>query len=378
MVSRAHISLNAHLLSSEASYRSAGIHGYLANTLAHLQEVDPNLFYTIFTRTETIPGMERADIRRSRLPTQNPLARIVWEQLAAPLQLARINPDLHHGMAFSLPILWRGTSVVTIFDLSFLRYPERLSLGRRLYLQQITHAAVAQARRVLAISESGKAEIATLLGVPEQQIDVALPGVGEHFRPLPIREVADFRIRNRLPERFILHLGTLEPRKNLETLLRAYAVLPQRPQVNLVMAGGIGWQTESIFSLIEALELKSDVILPGYIRGSDLPLWYNAAEILVYPSVYEGFGLPILEAMACGLPVIASNSSSLPEAVGDAGMLVPPSEVEAWTQTISKMLDGSEDLASYKGLGQNQASQFTWESTAHKVVSSYHKAMEHE
>jgi glycosyltransferase involved in cell wall biosynthesis len=144
------------------------------------------------------------------------------------------------------------------------------------------------------------------------------------------------------------------------------------------MAGGIGWQTESIFSLIEALELKSDVILPGYIRGSDLPLWYNAAEILVYPSVYEGFGLPILEAMACGLPVIASNSSSLPEAVGDAGMLVPPSEVEAWTQTISKMLDGSEDLASYKGLGQNQASQFTWESTAHKVVSSYHKAMEHE
>ena len=240
MPSRPHIALNAHLLSGEASYRSAGIHGYLYNTLAGLPEVDPQLAYTVLAGRGQLPSKTDWQVRHSHLPTQNPLVRILWEQFVAPIELAHLQPDLLHGMAFAVPLLWSGPSVVTIFDLSFLRYPEHLGRARRLYLQAATRISARSARRIIAISKSGRHEISTLLGVPENRIDVAVPGVSDQFRPLESSEVATFRAQLNLPDRFIFYLGTLEPRKNLDTLLRAYAALPQRGEVKLVLAGGKG------------------------------------------------------------------------------------------------------------------------------------------
>jgi glycosyltransferase involved in cell wall biosynthesis len=372
----AHVALNAHLLSGEASYRSAGIHGYLYNTLAHLPEVDPSLTYTVFVGRGQLPDHTGWNVRRSRLPTQRPSVRILWEQVVAPLELARLQPDLLHGMAFALPLLWPAPSVVTIFDLSFLRYPDRLSAARRLYLRLMTRISARRAQRVLAISESGKAEIAMLFGVPAERIDVALPGVGAAFRPLPPAIVADFRRRNNLPERYILHVGTLEPRKNLNTLLRAYARLPQRGTVKLVLVGGKGWQTGPMFALMEELNLEQDVLIPGYVAGDALPLWYNAAEVFAYPSVYEGFGMPLLEAMACGLPVVASNTTSLPEAVGSDGLLLPPDDAEAWADTLSKLLDDESTRAELAARGQQRARSFSWVRTAQQTVATYHRVLD--
>ncbi|HQA67755.1 MAG TPA: glycosyltransferase family 1 protein, partial [Aggregatilineales bacterium] len=305
----------------------------------------------------------------------NPVARIIWEQIAAPRTLAHLQPDLLHGMAFALPLRWRGPSVVTIYDLSFIRHPERLSAARRLYLRTFTRASARRARRVIAISRSGRDEIHELLGVPLEQIDVAYPGVDESFAPLPPAEVEAFRREKGLPERYILYLGTLEPRKNLDTLIRAYARLPQRRDVKLVLAGGRGWGTDAIFALIEKLGLEGDIIRPGYIAGNELPMWYNAAEIFAYPSVYEGFGMPLVEAMACGVPVITSNTSSLPEAAGPAGVLLPPTDVEAWVGELARLLDDEAVRQNLARRGQQHARKFRWTATARQTADAYHRAL---
>jgi glycosyltransferase involved in cell wall biosynthesis len=375
MHSPKHVAINGHLLSGEATYRSAGIHGYMLNTLRCLADVEPGWRYSLYTGPQSIQPDPRLQLYRSRLATHNPLVRIVWEQLAAPFVMARDRPDLLHGMAFSLPLAWFGPSVVTIYDMSFIRYPERLGRGRRLYLRAMTRYAARRAKRVIAISESGRAEISLLLGIAPSKIDVAVPGVGHEFRPVSPEKSASFRKEFDLPERFILYVGTLEPRKNLETLVRAYAKLPQRNGVKLVLAGATGWKTDTLYALLDQLDLSRDVILTGYVSSHDLAAWYTAAEVFAYPSVYEGYGLPLLEAMACGLPVIAANTSSLPEAVGESGMLVDPRSVEAWAEALASLLDNQERRRQLSVQGIERASQFTWANTARQTVASYHRAL---
>lgn len=375
---RARVALNAHLLSGEAGYRKAGIHQYLYNTLACLPDVDRTLGYTVFAGAGHLP--ERTDwlVRRSRMRTAHPVMRIVWEQLVAPFELTHLQADLFHGMAFVLPLIWNGSSVVTIFDLSFIQYPERLTSLRRTYLTLFTRASVRRAKRIITISESSKAEIIRWLHVPESRIDVALPGVSDNFRPRDKSEILRCKSQFGFPDRFILYLGTLEPRKNLETLVRAYARLRHRGEVKLVLAGAVGWQTSSLWRIIENLDLHKDVVFPGYVAPEDLPALYSAAEIFVYPSVYEGFGLPVLEAMACGLPVVASNATSMPEVVGTAGLLVEPTELDNWVITLDRLLADIDLQAQLSRMGQARAIGFTWEKTAHSTVAAYNKILSHE
>jgi glycosyltransferase involved in cell wall biosynthesis len=375
MIPRPHIALNGHLLSGESSYRSAGIHGYIFNTLARLPEAGPEFDFSLFMGRGLLPEGLRMETRRSRLPTDRPAVRILWEQLLAPLELARLHPSLLHGMAFTTPLLWGGETVVTIFDMSFVRYPERLGWSRRWYLTIFTRLSARKARRVIAISESGRAEIEALLGVDRSRIDVAVPGVSDDFRPAPRRDVKAFRTEHGLPDRFILHLGTLEPRKNLETLIRAYARLPQRHQVKLVLVGARGWQTDPLFRLIGNLGVGQDVILAGYAAPQALPLWYASAEVFAYPSLYEGFGLPVLEAMACGTPVIVSSATSLPEIVGGDGVQVDPADVDAWREAIATLLDAPSLRADLAERGRARALTFSWDRTAEQTVRAYRAAL---
>jgi glycosyltransferase involved in cell wall biosynthesis len=381
MTESVHIALNAHLLSGAPGYRSAGIHTYIYNTLAHLPQAAPDLRLTALTgRAATTPDVPGLDVRRSAWDTSRPMARVAWEQLIAPFALAGLRPDLVHGMAFATPIAWPGPSVVTVYDLSFVRYPGGFRPANRIYLRLITRVACRRARRVIAISESGKAEIGAAFGLDPARIDVAQPGVGEAFGPLPPDEVRAFRAAQGLPERFILYLGTIEPRKNLETLLHAYAHLPQRADgVGLVIAGGRGWLYERVFGLIEQLGLAGQVITAGYVEGESLPMWYNAATVFAYPSLYEGFGLPVIEAVACGTPVVASHSTSLPEAVGPeedrGGLLAPPTDVEAWVGALSRLLDDAALREELGERGRARAARFTWQATAQKVAASYRRAL---
>jgi len=192
-------------------------------------------------------------------------------------------------------------------------------------------------RRVIALSQSTKNDLSRLFGVPEAKIEVIPCGVDPRFRPLNGTLVSRFRHRRRLPEPMILFVGTIERRKNVSLLLEAYAQIQKDVPHALVLAGARGWGADGIFAQAEELGL-ADVIFAGYVEQEELPLWYNAADLLAYPSLYEGFGLPPLEAMASGTPVLTSNISSLPEVVGDAGILVDPQDADEIARAMLKVL----------------------------------------
>ncbi|PJF35995.1 MAG: glycosyltransferase family 1 protein [Candidatus Thermofonsia Clade 1 bacterium] len=370
-----HIGLNAHLLASAQDFRRAGIHHYIYNLIAHLPQAAPDLRATIFVGEGELPSTPYA-VRRSRFKTHSPLRRILWEQLWQPFQLRGL--DLMHELAFVAPLLMPRPFVVTVYDLSFMRYPERLPAARRLYLRAMTAVSCRRARRVIAISRSTAADLSRLLKVPPEKIDLAVPGVQARFRKLPRAQVEAFRAAKGLPERFFFYLGTLEPRKNLPVLLRAYATLPEadRRAVPLILGGGAGWMTAEVPRLIDQLGLAQTVHRVGYLPDAELVYWYNCAETFVYPSIFEGWGLPVVEAMACGLPPLVSNVSALPEAVGEVGMQLPPQDEQAWRAALERAMHDSAWRAEQSLRAQVRACQFTWLQTAQATQETYRKALE--
>jgi glycosyltransferase involved in cell wall biosynthesis len=244
-------------------------------------------------------------------------------------------------------------------------------------LSLFTALSARRARRVIAISESTKRDVVKLLGVPPDRVYVVYCGVDDTFRPLPAADVAQFRRERALPDRFILFLGTLEPRKNVKTLVQAYGRwrVAESDVPKLVVAGGKGWFYDQIFAEVERLGLTGEVIFPGYVMQQELPLWYNASDIFVYPSRYEGFGLPVLEAMTCGTPVVTTNVASLPEVAGDAALLVSPDD-EA--QLLDAMRRASSDGSLRQEMvtkGLARAADFTWARTARQTLDAYDRAL---
>lgn len=372
------VGLNAHLLSFGTSYRGAGISRYIRNLLPRLRELGEHEL-SVYLGDRAVPPEFAPDgrfhLRFSRLPTRRPALRILWEQVLAPLTLAMEGIDLLHSLGYVQPFLAGCRSVVTFHDLSFVLYPANFNTANRLYLRSFSRWSAARADRIVAVSENTKRDLVRLLGVAEAKIDVVHHGIEDSFRPLGRDEVEAFRRRKGLPERFILFLGTIEPRKNLETLLDAYAMLRREGLPHaLVIAGARGWQCEGVFRRQEQLGLGEEVAFPGYVPYPEQPLWYNAADVFVYPSLYEGFGFPPLEAMACGTPVVASNTSALPEVVGEAGLLCDPHSVEGLAQAMRRVLVDQDLRCQLAERGLARARQFTWQEAARRTAAVYAKA----
>ena len=370
------IAFNAQLASKAASYRNAGISNYIYKLLSHLPQAG-GLRYAIFLNNAALAAKLKLPVYASRWATANPLARIWWEQSVLPLELRRHQAQLLHAPAFVGPLLSTCPQVVTVHDLSFIRHPELFPRGRRFYLHWMTRLTCQRAKAVIAVSHFTAQEVTRLLSVPAEQVHTIYHGVESRFRPLPEERVARFRKQKDLPDRFILHLGTLEPRKNLVTLMRAFAQLNE-PETHLILAGGKGWFYEEIFAEVERLGLQKRVHFPGYIPAEELALWYNAAWIFAYVSLYEGFGLPILEALACGRPVLAGNSSSLPEAAGAGALLVSPTdeaEIAAGLQRLSHEIPLREQL---RHAGQEHAASFSWSRTGEKTAALYRQLLNSE
>ncbi len=370
------IALNAHLLSGSAGFRSAGIHRYIDRLLAHLPAAAPEGWQlTALVGAQANPVYPGLAVQRARWNTESALRRIAWEQAVQPWALRGF--DAYHALAFAGPLVGAPPTVVTVYDLSFIHTPERAPLLRRLYLRALTARTCRHARRVIAISQSTANDVAVTFGVPRERVDVAYPGVEPgRFRMLTRAEVEAFRAAKGLPGRFWLFIGTLEPRKNLVTLLEAYAALPEDKRLPLVLAGGKGWDYAPIFEAVTRLKLGDAVQFPGYLAADELPLWYNSAEAFLYPSVFEGFGLPVLEAMACGVPVVVSDASSLPEVAGSAGLCIPPSDVSAWAEALRQLAedDGWRRRASEAGL--TEAARFTWTDTARQTAAAWTRAFD--
>jgi glycosyltransferase involved in cell wall biosynthesis len=369
------IALNAQLLSFADNYRSGGISRVIYHLLAELGR-DPrgHTFDVFVPLAPERNGWGSLTFHPSGHHTVRPPIRIAWEQTVLPRKLATLRPDLLHGLAYALPIGWSGPGVVTIYDLSFLRFPDAFKPANRIYLTATTRATARRARRILTISEHARRDIVRLLSVPEQRVDVTYPAAEERYRPLPNREVEAFRVARALPESFVFALGTLEPRKNLVGLLQAYARLP-RPRPPLYVAGGAGWRFSPIFDTVRQLHLAGDVHWLGYVPEDELPLWYNAARLFAFPSLYEGFGLPVLEAMACGTPVITSTAASLPEVGGKAAVLVPPLDTERIAHEMERILDDSQLRTEMRAAGRIQASRFSWRAMTDKTINAYARAV---
>lgn len=370
-----HIGLNAHLLSAQPGYRSAGIHQYIDNTLAALTAASPpDWHYTAMVGRGNPRRYDRVTMQHAVLDTELPSKRILWEQAIQPFALHKF--DLYHALAFVAPLLLYKPMLVTIYDLSFIHYPERLPAARRRYLQSLTTLTCQRAARIIAISHSTARDVARTLGIPADKIDVAPPGCDfNRFCPLPPEQIAAFRRQYDLPERFWLFVGTLEPRKNLVTLIEAYAALSPQDRLPLIIGGGKGWNYEPIFAAVERHKLSADIRFMGFLSSDELPLWYNSAEAFLYPSVFEGFGIPVLEAMACGTPVIVSDATSLPEVAGDAGVCLSPQDVAAWTAALRRAAHDDAWRQTARDAGLDRARQFTWAVTAAVTVKSYQQVL---
>ena len=369
-----HVAINAHLLSGQAGYRSAGVHQYIYHLLGNLGQTEDGFRYTALAGEGRLPAHAAPVVTRSRWPTGQVLARIVWEQCLQPGILRRIQADLAHGPVFIGPLRAPCPVVLTIHDLSFIRFPTLFRPSNRLYLTVFARLSARRARRLIAVSRHAASEATQLLGVPAERIDVVHNGVDPSFRPLSAKAVAAYRKQEGLPEKYLLHVGTLEPRKNLVRLVEAFGRVHDS-EMCLVLAGGKGWYYNEVFAKVEELQLGSSVIFAGYVPNGELPLLYNGAFSLVYPSLYEGFGLPVLEALACGTPALTSTSSSLPEVAGDAALVVDPNDVDEIAGGMRRLMADETLRQELRERGLTRAQQFSWRRTAQETARVYRRTL---
>jgi glycosyltransferase involved in cell wall biosynthesis len=322
----------------------------------------------------------------SSLPTRSVrLARKSWRLRAAATYFGGPSLDsvfegveVYHATEHLLPQLTRVPSVFTLHDIAYLRFPQYHLLQNRLFLAWMMPRFLAQADQIITVSESTRRDALQHYRLDPAKVAVIPEGVEPRFTPaVEATQLDAVRRAYNLPARFILFVSTIEPRKNLPTLLEAYVALrPKHPDVGLVIAGGKGWLYQSFFDRLSALGLQDVVKLTGFIADEQLPALLSAAEVFAFPSYFEGFGLPPLEAMACGVPVVCSNASSLPEVVGDAGLLVPPDDPRAWVEALDQVLSNPGLRAELRGRGLARARQFTWEAAARQTLAVYERVTE--
>lgn len=297
----------------------------------------------------------------------------VWSACSFPRALKRDRANVAH-VQYSIPPLTPCPVITSIHDVSFKRHPEFFSPKDRFILDMGVKLSKKRAARILALSEYTKAEICELYSIDESRVDLVYPGVDSLFKPCGRDESLELvRTKYCITDPYVLTLGVIQPRKNLSRLLEGFAILKQDREVRhkLVIVGKYGWMEENLTRTITNLGLSGEVLLTGYAPYEDLPYLYSGADLFVYPSVYEGFGLPPLEAMCCGISVITGDRSSLPEVVGDAGIMVDPYKPEAFADAISRVLADKSLRAELSRKGLAQSRKFTWERTARQVDAIY-------
>jgi glycosyltransferase involved in cell wall biosynthesis len=267
----------------------------------------------------------------------------------------------------------KGALVLTVFDLTPITLPN-CHLPTTQHVSRLTLLWAKRAKRVLTFSEAVKEQLVNWLGFSPERIVVTPLAPNEQFKPQTPEEVERVRRKYRLFAPYILFVGTVEPRKNLVTLVRAFAAVVKDFPHLLVLAGARGWMSEPVFAEIERQGLKDRVVHLGYVPAEDLPALMSGAEVFVYPSLGEGFGLPPLEAMACGVPVVCSNAPALPEVVGDAAILVPPTDVAALEEAIMHLLSDPDLKATLRQKGLQRSRQFSWHETARLTISAFEQA----
>ena len=295
-------------------------------------------------------------------------------RIPVPVQWMMGQVDLFHSPDFVLPPVAAGIpTVLTVHDLSFAHYPEVYTPALVSYLNKVVPWSVTRASHILADSEATKEDLVKLWHVPTQKITVLYSGVNERFRPIadPLTQ-QQMRERYGLGERpYILSVGTVQPRKNYQLLIRAFAQVAAVLPHNLVIAGGKGWLYDDILAEVKQQGLDGRVIFTGFVDDDDLPTLYSASSLYAFPSLYEGFGLPLLEAMACGIPVINASTSCLPEVAGQATLQIDPQDEQGWGQGMISVLQDETRRAAMISEGFVQVKKFGWTRAAQQLLGVY-------
>jgi len=306
-----------------------------------------------------------------------PLPR-AWTHVRLSLEMLSEPPDVLFVPAHTLPLISPHRSVVTIHDLGFLHHPEAHTRIQRIYYRLFTRFSAERATQIIAISEATKGDLQQFYGTASDKINVIYHGVNERFRPLDAEIVDCVTRRYRIKTPYLLFVSTIQPRKNVVRLIEAFAAARRRIGAEgaptLVLAGKRGWLTTQIERRAAELGIGEQVQFVGYVADQDLPALLNGALAYVVPSLYEGFGMTVLEAQACGTPVLASNVSSLPEVVGSAGLLVAPYDVGAIADAITELVLDKQLRNDLRERGLRHAADWTWERTARQTLDVLHQA----
>ncbi len=361
---------------SSAVHAKAGIGRYAGSLARALVDREPGrfaLFYNRSRRTQPPAGLEGVPARTVRAGYK-PWRMAVWLGHLAGLSFQRLVPgaQLFHATEHLLPPLRGVPTILTVHDMIFRLFPEHQKRLNYWYLNATMPLYCRRADAIITVSEASKRDIVAQYGLDPARIVVVYEAASPEFVPAA-PDVADAaRRRYGLPERFAIVVGTIEPRKNLTRLLEALQRLRTGGLVvPLVVVGSRGWLYDELFRRLEELELRHDVHFPGYVPAADLPLLYNAATLAAMPSVYEGFGLPVLEAMACGTPVVSSDASCLPEIGGSAARYFDPRDVEAMAEALRAVWTDVELRAEMRTEGLAQAARFSWARAAEQTLAVY-------
>lgn len=361
-------------------HQPAGISNYTRHLLQALRQIDSDNEYIVFQhRRQLEPLIRQANFHRATLyaPVHTRL-----EQWLLPFELRPHHLDLIHCTDFIPPLRSKIPSVITVHDLAFLHWPHFLTTESAAYYGQIDRA-VRHARHIIVPSEQTKQDLIARLGVPNPLISVISEAAAPEFQPLPLDLCrSEVKEKFNLSHRFVLFVGTIEPRKNVSGLLQAFAYLRQHYNTNgvlddvtLAIAGGKGWLYEDTLAQIDRLKLNNHVHILGRVEDEWLPKLYCAARCHVHAALYEGFGLPPLEAMACGTPTIVSNVSSLPEVVGDAALLVNPRSSEEIAVAMQRLLCDDRLHAEMRDAGLRRAKIFSWTKAAKQTLEVYQQVV---
>jgi len=300
----------------------------------------------------------------------------LWYRLRLPLPVQWVTGqlDLFHSPDFVLPpVNGRIPTLLTVHDLSFIHYPHVFPERLVTYLNQVVPWSIGRATHILADSVATRDDLLNIWRVPPEKVSVLYSGVHERFQPVTDREkITAVRQKYHLADwPYLLSVGTLQPRKNYQMLIRAFAPLANKIPHHLVISGGKGWLYDEMLAEAAQHGLSERVHFVGFVDDADLPTLYSEAALFVFPSLYEGFGLPLLEAMGCGTAVLTSNSSSLPEVAGEAAQQLPPDAQEAWTKAILALLTTPKRLETLVQLAQEQVKKFSWQASARQLLKIY-------
>jgi glycosyltransferase involved in cell wall biosynthesis len=364
---------------------STGVGRYARNLVHGLARIDSEndyLLYGLFCECFPV-NWKQADTPKARnfsLHQKHYPSRYVfrkWRDFGKHKEKLLGGVDVVHSTAYTTPLISGPKIIVTVHDLSFFVFPQYHSDENYQFVTRHVHHAARRADFIIADSENTKREIRRFLHVPEERIEVIHLAAGQEFMRKSSRDsISLVKARYNIHKPYFLSVGSVEPRKNLARSLVAFKALIESGRVDyqFVIIGGSGWKNEGINALIQELAADGHVVYPGYLPDEDLPALYQGADVFVYPSIYEGFGLPVLEAMASGVPTITSNTTSLPEVAGDAALLINPLEPFEIFQGMEALATDPSLREELKRRGLEQSRKFSWEETARKTLKVYEKA----